>query len=149
MSCFRLSLYTFAQFRTRAEDPVNDAFFANEPDVWSALERAEGFIARSGYDGDPGPDSWGPQVFPKYWTDNGDGWAPSTVSIWQDLETALAAIYRGPHADIMKIGHLFVKEASSYPPYVLWWTDDGHTPDWREAVERHEMLGTEGQDRMP
>ena len=144
MSGHWLALYTFAQFRKPAEDTANDDFFSNEPAIWTAMERAEGFIARSGYDGDPGPESWGEQVFPKYWVDNGDGWAPSTISLWQDLETALAAVYRGPHAEILKLGHLFVKEAEDYPAYVLWWVRENHQPDWVEAVERHELLGDNG-----
>lgn len=144
MSGYWLAVYTFAQFRTRADDPSNDDFFEHEPSIWAAMERAEGFIARSGYEDEPGPDSWGEQVFPKYWQDNGDGWAPSTISLWHDLESALAAIYRGPHADILRLGHLFVKEAIDYPPYVLWWVENGHQPDWDEAVERLELLGDNG-----
>lgn len=139
-----LALYTFAQFRTRADDPSNDAFFANEPAVWAAMERAEGFIARSGYEDEPGTQSWGEQVFPKYWVDNGDGWAPSTISLWQDLESALAAVYRGPHAEILRLGHLFVKDAEDYPAYALWWVPENHQPDWNEAVEHHELLGDNG-----
>ena len=83
-------------------------------------------------------------MFPKYWTDNGDGWAPSTISLWQDLETALAAVYRGAHADILRLGHHFVKETCDYPAYVLWWVSQDRQPDWLEAVERHELLGDNG-----
>ncbi|MEM9631702.1 MAG: DUF3291 domain-containing protein [Pseudomonadota bacterium] len=144
MSGHWLALYTFAQFRSRADDPANNDFFSDEPAVWAAMERADGFIARSGYDGDPGPESWGDQVFPKYWTDNGDGWAPSTISLWQDLESALAAVYLGPHVELLRLGHLFVKETEDYPPYVLWWVPIDHQPDWSEAVERHELLGDVG-----
>ncbi len=144
MSEHWLALYTFAQFRTRADDPANDDFFSNEAAIWAAMERADGFIARAGYEDEPGTDLWGEQVFPKYWEDNGDGWAPSTISLWQDLEAALAAVYRGPHAQILRLGHLFVKEAVDYPPYVLWWVPQDHRPDWEEAVERHELLGDNG-----
>jgi len=144
MTGYRLAIYTFGQFLKRADHPDTDGFHAAEPGVWAAMERAEGFIARSGYEDDPGPESWGEQVFPKYWSDNGDGWAPSTVSLWQDLESALAAIYRGPHAAILRNGHLYVRETADYPPYVLWWVREDHRPDWQEAIERHELLGDHG-----
>lgn len=144
MSEHWLALYTFAQFRTRADDPVNDEFFSSEPAIWAAMERADGFIARAGYEDEPGTEIWGEQVFPKYWTDNGDGWAPSTISLWQDLESALAAVYRGVHADIMRLGHLFQSDTADYPPYVLWWVPKEHQPDWDEAVERLELLGDDG-----
>jgi hypothetical protein len=144
MSGYWLAVYTFAQFRKRADDPSNDDFFDNEPAILAAMERAEGFIARSGYEDDPGPETWGEQVFPKYWQDNGDGWAPSTISLWQDLETALAAIYRGPHAEMLRLGHLFVKDTVDYPPYVLWWVSKDQQPDWVDAVDRHELLGDNG-----
>lgn len=143
MSGHWLAVYTFAQFKTRADDPVNDEFFNNEPSVLAAMERAEGYVARSGYEDDPGPESWGEQVFPKYWVDNGDGWAPSTISLWEDLETALAAVYRGLHGEILRLGPLF-KTADDYPPYVLWWVPRDRQPDWDEAVERLEHLGDNG-----
>lgn len=39
--------------------------------------------------GEPGPASWGDQVFPRFHTENGDGWAPSTLSLWRDLRRCL------------------------------------------------------------
>lgn len=139
-----LALYTFGQFRTRADHPVVEPFHQAEPLVWAAMERAEGFVARSGYEDEPGPDSWGEQVFPRYWQDNGDGWAPSTISLWQDLESALAAVYRGPHAEILKKGPDFMREDHAYPAYALWWVPEGHQPDWVEAIDRFERLGDAG-----
>jgi len=144
MSGHRLALYTFGQFRMRADHPDVEPFHEAEPGVWAAMERAEGFIAHSGYEDEPGPDSWGEQVFPKYWQDNGDGWAPSTISLWQDLETALAAVYRGIHADILRQGERFMRDDPDYPGYVLWWVAEDHRPDWTEAVGRLERLGDEG-----
>ncbi|WP_428646932.1 DUF3291 domain-containing protein [Roseibium sp.] len=139
-----LAIYTFGQFRTRADHPDVEPFHAAEPGVWATMEGAEGFIGRSGYEDEPGPESWGEQVYPKYWTDNGDGWAPSTVSLWQTLETALAAVYRGPHAEILRRGPDFIQDTSDYPAYVLWWVPAGHQPDWIEAVDRFELLADNG-----
>lgn len=143
MSGHWLALYTFAQFKTRADEPVNDPFFSSEPGIWAAMERSDGFIARAGYEDEAGTELWGDQVFPKYWSDTGDGWAPSTISLWQDLESALAAVYRGAHGKILRLGPLF-HDAIDYPPYVLWWVPVGHKPDWAEAVEHLERLGDDG-----
>lgn len=144
MSGHWLAIYAFGQFRTRADHPNVDIFHSEEPRVWAAMERAEGFIARSGYEDEPGPESWGEQVYPKYWRDNGDGWAPSIISLWQDLECALAAVYKGPHAEILREGPKFMQDHTDYPAYVLWWVPKNHQPDWDEAVDRFELLGDEG-----
>src|SRR5262245_42473400 len=69
-----------------------------------AAESSDGFIARSGYDGEPGPESCGKQVFPRFYVERGDGWSPSTLSLWRDLELPMAFTYAGIHAEAMRYG---------------------------------------------
>ncbi|BDA84772.1 hypothetical protein Sa4125_23140 [Aureimonas sp. SA4125] len=78
---YRLALYNFGMFRRPSDDPVNRGFHdRNDPNL-RAVEASDGFISRSGYPDEPGPPSWGVQVFPRFFVDNGDGWAPSTLSL--------------------------------------------------------------------
>lgn len=144
MSDRRLALYTFGQFIAPYEDPRLQGFRDAEPPVFAAIEKASGFIGRSGYDEDVDSPSWGLQVFPKYWTDNGDGWAPSTLSLWATIEAAIAASYHGIHAQVLKRGHEWNIQPDGWPNYVAWWVDGNHRPDWAEAVWRLEHLGDHG-----
>lgn len=136
-----LALYTFGQFIAPYQDPQIKGFRAAEPAVFEAIEKAKGFIARSGYDDEIDPRSWGPQVFPRYWQDNGDGFAPSTLSLWTSIEAAVAACYHGLHGQAFKRGHEWNRKPDGWPNYVAWWVECGNRPDWAEAVRRLEHLG--------
>ncbi|MEJ8473623.1 DUF3291 domain-containing protein [Roseibium algae] len=144
MTGFHLAVYTFGQFIDRADSPAIKSFFDIEPSVLVALEAAPGFIARSGYDSDEGPKSWGPQVFPKFWVDNGDGFAPSSLSLWTSIEAIAAACYHGSHGKAFRRGPEWNVKANGWTGYALWWVKAGHRPDWHEAVERHQYLADHG-----
>ena len=139
MKSKRLALYTFGIFRAPASDPVNQGFHDRNDRNFLIAETSEGFIARSGYEEEPGPESWGAQVFPRFYLERGDGWTPSTLSLWKDLASPMAFSYAGIHMEAMRHGReWFLKPA--WPPYVLWWVEWDHTPTWDEAVVRHEFL---------
>lgn len=90
-----LALYTFGMFARRADHPANDGVHALNDPVFARVDRAEGLIARSGYASDPGPESWGPEVYPRFHEERGDGWAPATLSLWTELEAPWAFTYSG------------------------------------------------------
>jgi hypothetical protein len=134
-----VALYTFGVFRAPAANPVNAGFHDRNDRALRAVECSDGFVARSGYDDEPGPPSWGNQVFPRFYVERGDGWAPSTLSLWRDLESPMAFAYAGIHAEALGRGRdWFVKPA--WPPYVLWWVARDHVPSWTEAIARHKAL---------
>ncbi|MEP3048467.1 MAG: DUF3291 domain-containing protein [Roseibium sp.] len=139
-----LAAYTFNQFVAPYNSAAIKGFRDAEPGAFAAIERAYGFVARSGYDGEDGPESWGTQVFPKCWTDNGDGFAPSTLSLWENIEALIAATYHGPHGAAFRKGGDWHVPADHIPEYVLWWVSDTHIPEWGEAVARFESLMAEG-----
>lgn len=139
----RLALYTFGVFRLPSADPVNQGFHDRNDDNFRAVELSEGFVARSGYHGEPGPESWGRQVFPRFYVERRDGWSPSTLSLWEDLCSPMAFSYGGIHAEALKRGReWFLKP--DWPPYVLWWVAPDHVPTWQEGVERHDFLHANG-----
>jgi len=139
----RLALYTFGVFIEPAEHPSNDGFHARNNGVLSAIEQAAGIIARSGYLGDPGPRSWGAEVYPRFYEERGDGWSPAMLSLWVDLESPMAAAYFGIHGEALSHGREWFRKPQ-WPPYVLWWVDAGHRPTWQEAVVRHQRLHDHG-----
>jgi Domain of unknown function (DUF3291) len=140
----RIVLYTFGVFWEPFDSPVNDAFHARNDDNFRAAEMSEGIIARSGYEGDPGPESWGEHTYPRFY--NGVDHSPSTLSLWHDLISPMAFSYAGIHADAMRHAReWFVKP--EWPRYALWWVEQNHRPDWAEAVKRHEYLHDHGPSR--
>lgn len=144
MTRFILAAYTFNQFVAPYQSPRIKGFRDREPAAFAAIEDATGFIARSGYDSEPGPASWGTQVFPKYWEDNGDGFAPSTLSLWETPEALMAATFHGRHGEAYRKGSEWHAHPAPWPNYVLWWVNESHRPDWAEAVQRLEHLGDHG-----
>lgn len=144
-----LALYTFGIFRLPSADPANADFHAINDANLAAAESAAGFIARSGYDGDPGPASWGAHAYPRFYVGR-DAHSPSTLSLWTDLAAPYAFAYAGIHAAALARGReWFVRPAlpsgrPAWPPYVLWWVPAGLRPDWAEAVRRHEHLHDHG-----
>ncbi|MFZ1815385.1 MAG: DUF3291 domain-containing protein [Rhizobiaceae bacterium] len=138
-----LALYTFGLFLKPSADPANDGFHTLNDRVLERVDRASGLIARSGYDGEAGPDSWGIQQFPVHYVETGDGCAPSTLSLWKDVESAMAFSYFGLHKEALKQGRLW-NVKPSWPPYAVWWVEAGHRPDWAEAVARHAELERHG-----
>ena len=143
MNASRLAVYTFEIFREPAESPVNQGFYDRSETNFRTAELSEGFISRSGYQDQPGPGSWGEQVFPHFYVERGDAWSPSTLSLWCDLPTAMAFSYGPVHAEAMRHARDWFVPAT-WPPYVLWWVEAGDRPDWAEAVARHALLHERG-----
>ncbi|RWM39930.1 DUF3291 domain-containing protein [Mesorhizobium sp.] len=139
----RIALYTFGTFRAPASDPVNQGFHDRNDRNFQVAELSEGFVARSGYQDEPGPESWGVQVFPRFYVERGDGWSPSTLSLWEDLASPMAFSYAGVHAESMRHGREWF-DKPAWPPYALWWVDLDHVPTWSVAVVRHEFLHDNG-----
>jgi len=139
----RLAIYNFGVFREPADSPLNQGFRDREPANFAAAESAPGFVARSGYDGDAGPPSWGKQVFPRFYVERDDDRAASTLSLWRNLESLFAFAYWGIHAEAMRHAQDWFLE-KRWPAYVLWWVEAARLPNWREAVTRFELLHDSG-----
>ncbi|MFK0166842.1 DUF3291 domain-containing protein [Rhizobium sp. NPDC090279] len=134
-----LAMYNFGLHVAAYESPEVEGFRLREAANFAAASRAHGFIGRSGYAGEPGTVCWGEQVFPRFIEGSGFRTAPSSLSLWADIESLMAFSYSGVHADALKHGrHWNVRQ--SWPPLVLWWVDAGAVPEWRDGVERLEHL---------
>ena len=139
----RLAIYNFNNFRHPSDHPTNAGFHDRNDLNFAAAEVSDGFIARSGYDGDPGPASWGDQVFPRFFRGHGDEGAPSTLSLWEDLPSLFAFSYAGIHTDALRHARQWF-DRQTWPPYVLWWADPDRVPTWAEGVERLEHMHDHG-----
>jgi hypothetical protein len=83
------------------------------------------------------------QVSPRFYVERGDGRAPSTLSLWVDIESLMAFTYSGVHAEALQhASDWFVPK--NWPPYLLWWVADGHRLDWHEAIARFELSHDRG-----
>lgn len=138
-----VALYTFGMFLKPADDPANRDFHALNDPILAAVDAAPGLVARSGYLSDGEGRSWGPEVYPRFHRDNGDGWAPATLSLWADLGSIFAFTYTGLHATAYRRGREWFQKPA-WPPLVLWWHDDPTPPTWAEGVRRHEHLHDHG-----
>jgi len=97
-----LAIYNFGLHIDDYESPRVEGFRLREPLNFEAANRAEGFAGRSGYDGEPGPESWGEKVYPRFIAGSGFLDAPSSLSLWVSLEALMAFSYNGVHADALK-----------------------------------------------
>ncbi len=138
-----LAMYNFGLHVGTYESPAVEGFRLREAANFEAAARASGFIGRSGYAGEPGTACWGEQVFPRFIEGSGFQTAPSSLSLWADIESLMAFTYSGVHAEALKHArHWNVRQ--SWPPLVLWWMDAGVVPQWKDGVERLEYLHDQG-----
>lgn len=138
-----LALFTFGIFVAPAEDPKNADFHALNDRILALVDRSEGFISRSGYDDEPGPAPWGPQIYPHFYEEKGDGWSPATLSLWTGLAPAMAFTYHGIHNQALVRGREWFR-SPQWPPLTLWWVAEDETPTWQDAVARHLTLHENG-----
>ncbi len=142
-SGFQLGMYNFGLHVAPYDAPEVQGFLRREPFNFAAAERASGFVARSGYEGEPGPKSWGIQVFPRFIEGSGHDSGPSSLSVWADIESLMAFSYAGVHAEALKNARNW-NTRNDWPPLVLWWIEAGRLPDWAQAAERLEWLHDHG-----
>lgn len=137
-----LAIYNFGvHTETYLTAPVQ-GFALREPLNFEAATRSAGFVGRSGYAGEPGPESWGELVFPRF-LQAGQTGAVSSLSVWQDVESLMAFAYAGVHADALKHAREW-NQTQAWPPLVLFWINAGDVPTWSEAVQRFERLADQG-----
>ena len=138
-----LAIYNFGLHVDDYESPHVEGFRLREPLNFEAANRAKGFVGRSGYAGEPGPESWGEKVYPRFLAGSGFTDAPSSLSLWSDLESLMAFTYNGVHADALKHARNW-NQRQAWPALVLWWVEQGARPVWADGAERLEHLADHG-----
>lgn len=138
-----LAIYNFGIHAESYLTAPVQGFALREPLNFEAASYAAGFVGRSGYAGEPGPESWGEQVFPRFLKETGRDSGVSSLSLWRDIESLMAFTYSGVHADALKHARHW-NERQFWPPLVLFWVEAGRRPAWKQAVERFELLADHG-----
>lgn len=136
----RLALMTIAVMRAPYGDPQVQGFVDRFDEVFGGAERAPGFLGRVPAHGLPDRASWEPEEpFAKTeWI----GRLAATLSLWQDVESAMAFSYGGPHGEAMRSRReWFIRYGG--PSHVAWWQDGDDLPTWSEANVRIALLRNE------
>lgn len=133
----QLAVLTFGIFQNRLDQAGLATFYDRGPAIFAAAEHIRGFIKVTRDKSDRA------EPHARYLRDSDTIGTSEIISLWTHLEPLFAFVYNGLHAEALhKRSQWFVK--AQFPAYVLWWVDDDHVPDWREAYERHEHLHQHG-----
>ncbi|HEY1327624.1 MAG TPA: DUF3291 domain-containing protein [Casimicrobiaceae bacterium] len=68
------------------------------------------------------------------------------LSVWRDMESLTAFVYRSAHVDIMRRRREWF-ERMDEAFLVLWWVPKGHRPTVQEAIDRLQILRADGPTR--
>lgn len=123
--------------------PASQGFVDRVPSVFEAADKSDGFVARSERDMDTYERSWGEIIIPNCYAAVEDPLRlPSTLSLWDDLESVAAYAYHGAHGEAMtKRREWFAK--TDLPEHVAWWTEVERIEPV-EAAERLDHLHNNG-----
>ena len=130
---YHLAQLNVAHFRKPADHPDNYDFVSNLDRVNAIAEQQPGFVWRLTGDGNDALDL---QAFD-------DPNIASNMSLWQDMESLAAFVYRNKdHREIMRRRAEWFEKMEFY--LVLWWVEEGHIPTLQEAVEKLRLLEEHG-----
>lgn len=149
----RVAITTFAILKQPYGHPEVQEFDDRTPDVFLEAEQSDGMIERakeiggaslSNFERDWG--KWGAFCVPRFYQfglATGTDQRASTLSVWRDLPSIFGFAYRGKHLTAFRRrAEWFL--AGDWPTYAMWWIDDDHVPQWREACDRLEYLHDHG-----
>jgi hypothetical protein len=132
MSYFELAQLNIAWMKEPLDSPLLADFVANLDRINALADRSPGFVWRLE-------------------TDEGDATALRplgddvlvNMSVWKDLESLHAYVYKSDHARIMsRRKEWFHRMQEAYS--VLWWVPTGHRPDIVEAKRKLDALRFDG-----
>ena len=67
----------------------------------------------------------------------------ANLTVWTDLESLRHYVSRSGHAMYLRRRREWFEKADE-PTLVLWWIEEGHTPDLLEAAEKLQLLRRDG-----
>jgi Domain of unknown function (DUF3291) len=129
---YQLAQLNIAQLKAPLESPLLADFVANLDRINAQAEAAPGYVWRL-------QDEAGDATAIRPLGDD----TLINVSVWQDLESLQAFVYRSGHVEIMKRRKEWF-DAMADVFVVLWWVPAGHRPTALEAVERLDRLRRDG-----
>lgn len=140
----RIAFFTFGVLRAPVGDAVVQGFVDRIANVYAAADGSVGFFERSVRNVETWEHSWGPVIAPRCVPDGTTlNQLAMTLSLWRDLESVATFAYGGAHGEALSKRHDWVM-SGAWPGYVAWWVEERHQPDWKEAVDRLDLLHAQG-----
>jgi hypothetical protein len=125
-------------------EPRSQGFVDRVPAAYAAADSSDGFVARSVRDMVTFQRSWGEIEIPECFAEIDDPLRlPSTLSIWNDLESVAAYAYNGAHGEALSKRKEWF-QSHSFPLYVAWWVESDDKLDPRDAAKRLDHIHQNG-----
>ena len=131
---FHLAEINIGRLLAPLDDPRIRDFVASLDRINALAEAAPGFVWRLKGEGDDATD-----IRPF----EGDPMMAINMSVWTDLASLGAYVYRSDHVQIMRRRREFF-EVPAEAFMTLWWVPAGHIPSIDEAIERLEHFRRHG-----
>jgi hypothetical protein len=129
---FQLAQVNIGRLRAPIDHPMIKDFADNLDPVNAQAEASPGFVWRLTGDGNNATDL---QPFE-------DPLIAINMSVWTDIQSLGAFVYRGDHVTIMRRRREWFEHMDVFQ--VLWWVPAGHRPTIDEAKEKLALLETLG-----
>jgi len=151
----KIAFFTFGILNQPPGHPDVQGFVDRAQPIFMAAMNHEGFrgFATGPHNTEPFDDmseadyhEWGAFAVPRFYTGStvpSEFQAGMTLTTWADLISVFHFSYTELHAEALKHRHEWTQN-NDYPPYVMWWVDDDHTPTWAEACQKHEHFHDHG-----
>jgi hypothetical protein len=131
---FHLAELNIGRLAAPLDSPELKAFVDNLDRINALAEASPGFVWRLKGDGNNATD-----IRPY----EDDPMMAVNLSVWTDLASLGAYVYRSGHVEIMRRRREFF-EVPTEAFMALWWVEAGHIPTLEEAIERLEHLRRHG-----
>jgi hypothetical protein len=129
---WQLAQVNIGRLRAPVDHPMIKDFVDNLAPVNAIAETSPGFVWRLTGEGDDATDL---QPYE-------DPLIAINMSVWTDIQSLGAFVYRGDHVKIMRRRKEWFEHMDVFQ--VLWWVPAGHRPTIDEAKSRLALLGQHG-----
>jgi hypothetical protein len=133
MSAYELAQLNIGVIRGPIDSPVMAEFVASLDRINALAERSPGFVWRLQ------TEEGNATAIRPYPDEN----IAVNMSVWRDIESLNAFVYRSEHVEIMRRRREWF-ERMSEAFLVLWWVPRGHRPSVQEAIGRLDTLRAHG-----
>ena len=129
---FHLAEVNVGRLRAPIDHPMIKDFADHLGRINALDEGSPGFVSRLKGDGDNATDL----------AIGGDPLFIPNLSVWEDIPSLGAFVYRSGHVEIMRRRKEWFEPMETF--MALWWVPVGHTPTVEEALEKLALLEAHG-----
>jgi len=129
---FHLAEVNVGRLKASIDHPMIKDFANNLDRINALAEGSPGFVWRLKGDGNNATDL----------AINGDPLFIPNLSVWEDIPSLGAYVYRSGHVEIMRRRREWFEQMDLY--MALWWIPAGHVPTVEEALEKLALIEAHG-----